>query len=63
MKVYDLLLLFLQKKMFFVLGMAHTDLFFLQGGSKNGSKNGNIKWFYHYYFRTTGLQLQLLILI
>ena len=43
------------------MGVAQSDPFFAQVGSKNG----NFWRFYHifFFFRTTGLQLKLLILI
>ena len=37
MKAYDLVLLFLQKKLFSVLGVAHGDPIFAQVGPKNGN--------------------------
>ena len=41
------------------MGVAHSDTFFAQVGPKNG----NFYRFYQIIFRTTGLQLNLLILI
>ena len=41
------------------MGVAHSDTFFAQAGPKNG----NFYRFYQIIFRTTGLQLNLLILI
>ena len=55
----DDLLLFLPKKIFFILGMALNDPFFTQ----TGSKKNFLKRFYQLLFGTTGLQHKLLILI
>ena len=57
MKAYDLHLLFLQK-IFFALGVAHTNPFFVQVAPKKS----NFERFYQ-FFRTTGFQLKLLMLI
>ena len=37
LKAYDLVLLFVKKKLFFVLGMAHGDPIFAQVGPINGN--------------------------
>ena len=55
LKADDLLLLFLPKKLFLILGVAHNDPFFVQIGPKNN--------FYQLFFRTNGLQHMLLVLI
>ena len=59
LKAYDLVLLFLKKSCFFVLGMAHGDPIFAQVGPKMVIFRG----FSKKNFRTTGFQLKLLILI
>ena len=59
LKADDLLLLFLPKKLFFVLGMTHNDPFFAQIGPKKTI----FKWLYQLFFRTNRLQHKLLILI
>ena len=51
-------LIFVKKK-FSILGMAHNDLFSVQIGSKKTI----FKRFYQLFFRTSGLQHKLLILI
>ena len=57
MKAYDLILLFLQKKLFFVLGVAHGDPIFAQVGQKNGNFQRFLAT-----TGTTGFQLRLLML-
>ena len=56
----DLLLLFLQKKLFFILGMAHADPFVVQIGPQKAIFRGFTNFF---FFRITGLQNKLLIII
>ena len=58
MKAYDGFVIF-EKKLFFVLGVAHGDPIF----TKIGPKNGNFWGFWQRFFRTTGFQLKLLISI
>ena len=41
----DLLLLFLQKKLFFILGMAHADPFVVQIGPQKAISRGFTKFF------------------
>ena len=59
LKAQDLLLLFLKKKCFFVVGIAHGDLIFAQVEPKNS----NFQRFQQNSFRSTGFQLKFLILI
>ena len=50
---------FCQKKLFFILGVAHTEPFVVQIGPQEEILRG----FTNFFFRTTGLQQGLLILI
>ena len=56
MKAYDLVLLFLKKKLIFILGVAHGNPSF----AKVRPKNCNFFRFKQFFFRTTGFQLKLL---
>ena len=60
LKADDLLLLFLPKKFFSILGVAHNVMTSFQ--CKLGPKKTIVKRFYQLFFRTTGLQHKLLIL-
>ena len=55
LKTYDLFLLFLKKKLFFVLSMAHENPIFAQVGPKNFEVLA-------FFFWTAWFQLKLLIL-
>ena len=59
MKADDLLLLFLSKKFFSILGVVHNNLFSVQIGSEKTI----FKRFYQLFFETSGLQHKLLIII
>ena len=60
LKVYDLLSFFLHKSLIFVLCVPHTDFFFV---CKLGPRKAIFRGFTKFIFKTTGLQLKLLILI
>ena len=59
MKADDLLLLFLSKNFFSILGVVHNNLFSVQIGSEKTI----FKRFYQLFLRTSGLQHKLLLLI